>query len=479
MMRRPSIRTRLLLWSTIVTTVILIAAGCILYKTLKESLYAQYDRLLDEAATIVMIEVEVKDSEVYHEWKESLEDHVLHKDRTLIQVWDYHSDVSVRSAALGDFNLERNYGKLSERVFYNLLLPNGKRGRAVGVLIHPRIEHEEGNEGFVPEMHPQIFVWAQNAEDLHKILLRTKKTFVIGGGTVIVLLWGAIWVVISLSSRAMQSMTNEVLSRKDHEMGRPIPVPDNLPSEVAGMAYKFNELLAKIDQMREKDRDFFLNVAHEVRTPLAGVHAIIEQALRKPRETHDYRRRLEEALVGTSGLRSLINRLMKFGRLKKSEEDLECELVDINQLLKRLWEAFRQKASERQLESKWNLTGECIVKSDPELVKIVLSNLLENAVTYASEGTVISIETSCEAGGVQIVLGNSIDGLNLGSEDISRFFDPFYRNDQSRDQSGDHAGIGLSFCSEIMEILGGRVSGQAVGVDGVSFCVVIPSISIS
>ena len=122
----------------------------------------------------------------------------------MIQVWDQKSDQSVRSPALGENDLQKKFGKLEERVFYDLKLPDGSRVRAVGVLIHPNVEHPE------------------------------------------------------------------------------------------------------------------TNVAHELRTPLANVHFIIEQALRRPREKEDYRRRFALAQEGTEGLNTLVNRLMKiwYGQAK-------------------------------------------------------------------------------------------------------------------------------------------------------------------
>ena len=175
-------------------------------------------------------------------------------------------------------------------------------------------------------------------------------------------------------------------------MGQPISIPDNLPSEVAILAKKFNTLLARIDTSREKDRDFFLNLAHEVRTPLAGVRAEIEQALRKPRENDDYRRRLERALEGTEGLNRLVNRLMKFGSLRRKESNLALEQVDIWFLLKRIWKAFEPRAEERSLKIDWRLQDKLEIYSDVELLKIIISNLLENSISYSVEGSSIRVE---------------------------------------------------------------------------------------
>ena len=474
-MRRPSIRKRLILWTTLLTTLILLAGGWALYTSVKKSLYEHFDRLLDEGATVVMIEVEAKESAVYHEWRDALEANALRRTNTLIQVWDQKSGRSVRSPALGDDDLVRKFGKLNERIFYNLKLPNGERGRAVGVLIYPNIEHPEQNPGFVAEDHPQIFVWAQNVEDLREILQESKRRFTMGLASVVLLLWAVIWFVTTRTLRPIDEITKAVFSRKGSEVGQLIPVPNRLPSEIADLAKTFNELLSKIDVSREKDRDFFLNVAHELRTPLAGVHSIIEQALRKPREAEYYRRGFEKALQGSTGLRNLINRLLKLGRIKKTGEDLDIGSVDVHGILTEIWSNLSNKVIERNLKLKWNFDANAYLETDHELIKIICANLLDNAASYAEEGSTIIVETFRNPESFVIKIENRVAGRKISQDEVSRFFDPFYRRDKARMQTGDHSGIGLSFCRDVLEILGGEISVLQPGEHRILFEVTLPT----
>ena len=321
-MKRPSIRDRLLVWITFVITLIMAVAGTLLYYSVKRSLYSQHDLLVNEAATLILIEVKARNGEVYHEWQTSLNSTSEKSTKSMIQVWDLKTGDSVKSPSLGEEDLERQYGEVGERIFYNVTLPNGVPGRAVGILTLPVKQGIDGNEGFLPEEHPQIFVWADSTEELRDVLIKTKRAFVAAGVAVIFVSAAAIWLIIYFLSLAVQSFSSDLLSREGTEIGEPIPVPDHLPSEVVGIAKKFNALLERIDHFREKDQDFFLNVAHEVRTPLAGVKAVIEQALRQPRKVEDYQKRLREALNATENLVRLINRLMEFGKLRNARESM-------------------------------------------------------------------------------------------------------------------------------------------------------------
>lgn len=474
-MKRPSIRDRLLAWTTFVITLIMAVAGTILYYSVKKSLYSQHDLLLNEAATLILIGVKARDGEVYHEWKASLDSPSQKSNKSMIQVWDLKTGESVKSPSLGEENLERKYGELNERVFYNLTLPNGVTGRAVGILTHPVMKEMDGNEDFIPENHPQIFVWADNTEELRDVLIKTKRAFVAAGVAVVLLSTTAIWLIIYFSSLAVQSFGSDLLSRRGTEIGEPIPIPSHLPSEVVEIAKKFNALLERIDHFRKKDQSFFLNVAHEVRTPLSGVKAVIEQALRRPRTVEDYQQRLSEALDATENLVRLINRLMEFGKLRNARESMVQSTLNLEFLLETVLENFCRKASENGLQFDLNFCGNTELNTDEELLRIVANNLVENAVNYGSPNTVLMLKTSNAEGMIEFEIRNEHSNMERIPENLDVFFDPFYRGDEARDLMNKNIGIGLSFCKEVMIMLGGEITATKSSDYSLSFTIRLPA----
>ena len=471
-MKRPSIRARLVLWAALLTTSILLIGGYLLYFSVRSSLYSQLDRILENAASVVIIEVEVKDSKVYHEWREALEEDPYQKAHTLIQVWDQKSGESVRSPALQDHDLPKKHGELGERVFFDLTLPDGTRGRAVGILIHPVLEHPERDPDFVPAKHPQIFVWAQSTKNLQDILIHTRTTFFIGGLVIIILLWIVIWKITSYSLKPMEIVSKDILARPGSEVGKPIPIPPTLPSEVAGMAETFNTLLERIDQSRSKDRDFFLNVAHEIRTPLAGLHSSLEQALRRERSLEDYQHRINEALDSSRELQLLIESLMRFGRITRQVDQPVINEHRLLDLLNVIWLPLKTRAAEKDLTLAFkNIDENSTLTTDERLARIAISNLLENAISYASPSSAITITQQSPH---QVVIENKIDEHTIPPESLSRFFDPFYRRDQARSDAKGHAGIGLGFTKEIMVILGGSIQAKQSKAHSISFILNFP-----
>jgi len=474
-MKRPSIRDRLLVWITFVITLIMAVAGTLLYYSVKRSLYSQHDLLVNEAATLILIEVKAKNGEVYHEWQTSLNSTSEKSTKSMIQVWDLKTGDSVKSPSLGEEDLERQYGEVGERIFYNVTLPNGVPGRAVGILTLPVKQGIDGNEGFLPEEHPQIFVWADSTEELRDVLIKTKRAFVAAGVAVIFVSAAAIWLIIYFLSLAVQSFSSDLLSREGTEIGEPIPVPDHLPSEVVGIAKKFNALLERIDHFREKDQDFFLNVAHEVRTPLAGVKAVIEQALRQPRKVEDYQKRLREALNATENLVRLINRLMEFGKLRNARESMVETTLSLDLLSENILEKLRGKATENRLRFDVSFCGKTEIDTDEELLSIVVNNLIENAINYAAPNTVIRIKTSNVDRIITFEIQNEHSNMETIPETLDVLFDPFYRADKARNFVKKNIGIGLSFCKEVMIMLGGEITATKSSDHSLCFTIRLPA----
>ncbi|MBT7216109.1 HAMP domain-containing histidine kinase [Akkermansiaceae bacterium] len=474
-MKRPSIRDRLLVWITFVITLIMAVAGTLLYYSVKRSLYSQHDLLVNEAATLILIEVKARNGEVYHEWQTSLNSTSEKSTKSMIQVWDLKTGDSVKSPSLGEEDLKRQYGKVGERIFYNVTLPNGVPGRAVGILTLPVKQGIDGNEGFLPEEHPQIFVWADSTEELRDVLIKTKRAFVAAGVAVIFVSAAAIWLIIYFLSLAVQSFSSDLLSREGTEIGEPIPVPDHLPSEVVGIAKKFNALLERIDHFREKDQDFFLNVAHEVRTPLAGVKAVIEQALRQPRKVEDYQKRLREALNATENLVRLINRLMEFGKLRNARESMVETTLSLDLLSENILEKLRGKATENRLRFDVSFCGKTEIDTDEELLSIVVNNLIENAINYAAPNTVIRIKTSNVDRIITFEIQNEHSNMETIPETLDVLFDPFYRADKARNFVKKNIGIGLSFCKEVMIMLGGEITATKSSDHSLCFTIRLPA----
>jgi signal transduction histidine kinase len=474
-MKHPSIRKRLLLACASVSTGLLILVSIWLYSKVEKSLEHHFDGQLKEKVTLVMAEIELRKSGVHHKWHEALVRDEHRMGSALVQVWDQGTGESVRSPRLDGRDLERHYGEPGELVFYHTVFSDGTEGRSVGVLSYP-VTQDEGDSGSDPLNHPQIVVCSESDNDFHDILNRTQRAFFLEGGALVILLGVVIWWVIGRLLRPLEVMAEELGKRQADEIGHPLEIHERIPSELKGMTETFNDLLQRVEQARTKDRSFFLNFAHEVRTPVAGFNAVLEQAVKSRRDPQEYERRIRDALGIGENLGRLIHRLLDFGRITHSHSLARALPFDFNQLVQESWDIVSKKKNARSLAIQWSLSPENpLLRSDRDLVQIVLLNLIENAVSYGDPDSPISIVSSSEKGGVGFAIRNAVIGEMPSKAETRQFFEPFYRRDKARSREDGHAGLGLSFCREIMQVLGGYMQVSRPEGSELEFRVLFPN----
>mgnify|MGYP005844638669 CR=1 FL=1 len=471
-MRHPSLRKRLLVACASVSTGLLILVSIWLYSKVEKSLEHHFDGILEEKVILVMSEIELRESGVHHQWYEAL---LRDKDRNgslLIQVWDETSGESIRSPRLDGRDLERRFGEPGELVFYHTVLPDGRQGRSAGVRCLP----VAGDSGLDPSERPQVIVCSENDEDFHDILDRTQRAFILEGGALIILLGLVIWFVVGRLLKPLETMSVELGKRQEEEVGRPLEMDGKIPSELKEMTATFNDLLQRVEQARKRDRSFFLNLAHEVRTPVAGINAVLEQSVKSRREPVDYERRIREALGIGENLGRLISRLLDFGRITRNKTLKQALPFDFKELARESWDIVKKKHDSKAFEIQWDLPrGHPALRSDRDLVQIVLLNLMENAVNYGDPSGPIIITISPQEDGIDFIIRNSVAGEMPTKAETRQFFEPFYRRDKVRSREGGHAGLGLSFCREIMEALGGDMQVSRPEGSELEFTVFFPN----
>jgi signal transduction histidine kinase len=96
------------------------------------------------------------------------------------------------------------------------------------------------------------------------------------------------------------------------------------------------------------------------------------------------------------------------------------------------------------------------VRTDPDLVRMILNNLFSNAVTYADPGGAVRVSASSSGSRVELVISNS--GSRVSPEDAKHVFDRFWRGDAARTEAGVRCGLGLSLCRKLVEVLGGEIA---------------------
>jgi signal transduction histidine kinase len=229
------------------------------------------------------------------------------------------------------------------------------------------------------------------------------------------------------------------------------------PPELAVVALRLNELLDRLESTMKRERRFTADVAHELRTPLAGIAVLLDVCATRSRTTDEYERTLNKCQRIVRGMHAMVESLMTIARADAGQLPVTYSPVPLAGLMRECWLAFEPAAAAREIKATFDIDAELIVHSDAEKLRMVMNNLLDNAVCHADTGGWLRLEARL-LGTASVELRISNSGSILNDAQAARVFDRFWQGDPARRHTGVHCGLGLSLCRELVTVLSGEIS---------------------
>ncbi|HZO87734.1 MAG TPA: ATP-binding protein [Chthonomonadaceae bacterium] len=250
----------------------------------------------------------------------------------------------------------------------------------------------------------------------------------------------------------------------------------NAPSEdaeIAELVSTLNGLLRRIaDTVAVKER-FHAAASHELRTPLQVLSGHLELALNRERSNEEYRRFIEEANTHSQRLVALTRDLLLLHQLDSAQPTLKTE-VHLADICERVLRSLTPLIRERALHMHTELPEDAIIEAAPTHAEMLVRNLMENAVKYATPGGHIRICLWTCPDRMELTIYNEC--APLASRDLDRLFEPFYRPDAARNSDTGGTGLGLAICKAIAEANGWKLTlRQAQGGIEASVVLSVPS----
>ncbi len=481
-MKSPSIRRDLVIRCGIGVGTLLCLLFLAVYFLVRQSLYKGIDHSIRQTAALLSNEVELEDEHVTFEWKEGLGSNDMIVLEGLFQFWDDNSGKTTRSPALKSHDLPKFRGKDGEPAIETIILPNGNRGRAIGLLVHPFVLPEElahmRERGRIidPKSLPHTLVVAGNLEPIDRTLSQLRYALISGGILTLALGFTLIDHVITLSLRPIDILTRQMRDRSEHELDNTLTLPGGLPAELTGLAGNFDSLLARVANVRQREKDFIRHAAHELRTPIAGLRATTELALSKPRDAPSYAAHLESCRKSAENLGELVQRLTALSRIgQPGTAPTHPETLNPRELLDHCLHTFTPIAADRSIEISCGMPEhDTTVTADRALFLIVLNNLLDNATCYAPDNSLIRIRCERIENHLIITVSNPAPDLTV---DPDRLFEPLFRSEtDARSSSGtQHLGIGLTLSRDAARAMGATLNARRTDDGWIEFAFSLPS----
>jgi two-component system heavy metal sensor histidine kinase CusS len=455
-----SLRARLVIATAVACVIVFCVAGVALFVLLRASFTEEFDRSLLAKAQALQAMTDQDDTGIKFEADLSnLSEYRAGQRNDFFEMWSQDGKVIAKSASLGETaHIPLPSARPDHPVYQPLELRTGQGARTITVNFIPRPENEGGvAEGGKREV---TMVVARSTRGLEHELRETAWLIVFVFGVATLAAVVAMITLVTRGLRPVASLANHIARTDEHNLAAPIPL-DQMPTELEPIVSRLNDLLARIDSVMAREKAFTADVAHELRTPISGLEAALEVCASKPREAPEYRRVVERCLSTVRAMHAMVNNLLLMARADAGQIPVNRQAVSVQEVLRESWALRESQAQSRELSIQWDVPDELKMMTDPELLRIVINNLLDNAVNHCNAGGLVRISAVRSEINVLLTVANS--GCTLSPEDVTQIFERFWTADRSRTATGAHAGIGLSLSRKIASLLGASMSATADG----------------
>jgi len=221
-------------------------------------------------------------------------------------------------------------------------------------------------------------------------------------------------------------------------------------------------------------RDFVANVSHELKTPLSSIKGYAETLLDGALEDQEHARGFVETIHRQADhLAKLINDLLDLARIEAGKMELRPVPLYLQEIIPQIIETLRPLWESKGLSVGFEAPPSLPpALADQGAVRQILSNLLDNAIRFTSQGGQIAVRTSIQADHLLVAVKDS--GIGISSSDLPRIFERFYRADTARPRSPESTGLGLAIVKHLVLAQEGQVWAESELGRGSSFYVSLP-----
>ena len=250
------------------------------------------------------------------------------------------------------------------------------------------------------------------------------------------------------------------------------------PVSVLSSTNEYNKIIENLNKMTEElsgietlRTDFISSVSHELKTPLAVLHnygTLLEQPDLSEEKRIEYAKTI---VTASTHLSNLITNILKLNKLENQKIYPNTQKVCLSEQLCEIVLAYENIWENKKLEMEADIEEDVFIRSDPELIKLVWTNLISNAFKYTDKGKIgITLKTE----GNKAMVSVSDTGCGMDEETIKHIFDKFYQGDTSRSSIGN--GLGLALVKKVIDLFGGEIEVESTLGEGSVFTVTLRKI---
>ena len=258
-------------------------------------------------------------------------------------------------------------------------------------------------------------------------------------------LW--VWVATRQGLSSLDGIARQIASRAPQQL-QPL-TPAAAPEEIRTMLEALNGLFQRVETALETERRFTADAAHELRTPLAALQAQVQVALRA-RDSSERDRSLAQLQSGLTRASHLVDQMLQLARLDPESGLPDPQPVDLAVLAEAVCADLGQQILDKDLDFALAAAPGCIVTGQAEWLRVLIRNLIDNAIRYTPTGGSLRVQVAVANGQRRLSVSDSGPGIPAG--DREAVLRRFHRLNRGEHPTG--SGLGLAIVARIAELHG-------------------------
>jgi signal transduction histidine kinase len=425
------------------TAVVMAAVFAVIYLIVQSTVYRHLDSDLHYEVHKHLADVVFEGDSIRFnhkdEWAER-EHNEVQVHPVFLQIMDANGKVMDKSPNLKDELLTYHPGKSDHDQFNTLMA--GREIRQVQMPVE-----KDG------KLHGHILA-AMSVEDSNRLVINLRKVLLILFPLVLI---GLFFITRWMAGRSIIPIrrvteTTDRITRNN--LRERVDLPKNR-DELHTLASSINELLDRMQDALEREKQFTSDASHELRTPLAVIKGTLEVLVRKPRTEAEYKEKIQYAVGEIDRMTQTVEQLLLLARLDNAPTELQRMQVTLAKTVEEILLRHAAQTAAKDLSVTVEDPTHATAFTDPYYLDLILDNVLSNAIKYSRDGGNILIRLAQTGKAATIEVHD--DGIGIRQEDLAAIFQPFFRSEALNHKSIPGNGLGLSIVKRASAAIGAKV----------------------
>jgi signal transduction histidine kinase len=438
-MQQLSFKNRIAFNYLISTALLVLFVFIIIYSIVSFSVYSRVDSDIAVEVQNHLNEIEIKNNNIRlidaQEWKEK-EHNTLDVNPVFVEILNNKKELIDKSPNLKKNNLFFNSNQEDFKIYDTKLV-----GKSIRQIQFPILSKDKV-AGYI--------IIAMSLENANLVLKNLDQVLWISYPMILILLFFSARFIAGKSILPITNITQTARIITKENLKSRIDLPEN-KDELYVLSKTINDLLNRIENAVEREKQFTSDASHELRTPLTVIKGTLEVLVRKPRTHVEYEDKIHFCITEVDRLNHLVEQLLLLARFENQKQSLKIEKIYLNAIILDTISRYSNTIQSKNILVITEFARDYYVESDLYLFSIIINNLVSNALKYSDENAIVTISVIDHENKIECSITDS--GIGIPSDDLQKIFYRFYRSKSSEHSEIKGTGIGLSIVKRLCSLL--------------------------